>query len=169
MKIKNIFLLAGSIFISQLAGIIGAFATVSSVSTWYLTLEKPSFNPPSWVFGPVWTILYTMMGIAFFLILLKKFEKKTKKKKKNKYKNLDYSIKLFLVHLVFNTTWSLTFFGAKNIGLAFVVIMVLWAMIACLIKNFYKINKWASYLLVPYLLWVSFASILNLSIFILNI
>ncbi|MDH5533437.1 MAG: tryptophan-rich sensory protein [Candidatus Pacebacteria bacterium] len=167
MKIKNIFLLIGSIFISQLAGIIGAFATVSSVSSWYITLNKPFFNPPSWVFGPVWTTLYTMMGIAFFLILLKKFEKKTKKKKK--YKNLDYSIKLFLIHLVFNTAWSLVFFGAKSLGLALVIILVLWAMIVCLIKNFYKINKWAAYLLVPYLLWVSFATLLNLSIFILNI
>jgi len=167
MKIKNVILLIGSIIISQMAGIIGAFATVSSVSGWYLTLEKPFFNPPSWVFGPVWTILYTMMGIAFFLILLKKFEEKSKKKKK--YKNLDYSIKLFLIHLVFNTAWSLVFFGAKNLGLALVVIMVLWTMIVCLIKNFYKINKWAAYLLVPYLLWVSFASLLNLSLFILNI
>ena len=99
MKIKNVLLLFGSILISQLAGIIGSFATVSSVSSWYLTLEKPFFNPPSWVFGPVWTILYTMMGISFFLILLKRGEKKNKKKKK--YKNLDYSIKLFLIHLLY--------------------------------------------------------------------
>lgn len=162
MKLKKPLLLIGSIVISQLAGIIGSVATVSSVSTWYLTLNKPFFNPPSWVFGPVWTILYTLMGIAFYLVLLKRDKKK-------KPKNLKYSINLYLVHLVFNTLWSLIFFGAKNPGLAFVVIVVLWGMIACLIKNFYKINKWSAYLLVPYLLWVSFASLLNFSIFILNI
>jgi len=158
MKIKNPLLLIVSIAISNLSGFIGAFATTSSVSTWYVELVKPFFNPPSWIFGPVWTILYTLMGIALYLIWSKGYNKK----------NIKSAVNLFLVHLVFNTLWSIIFFGQKNLGLAFVVITILWLMIACLIKLFYKLEKKAAYLLLPYIAWVSFASLLNLSIWWLN-
>jgi len=158
MKIKNIKLLAGSILLCQAAGIIGSFATVSSVSTWYLTINKPSFNPPSWIFGPVWTTLFVLMGIALYLVWQKAEENKEALRAK----------KLFLVHLVFNILWSYLFFGLKNLGFAFFEILFLLAFIAYLIFLFAKINKWAGILLVPYLLWGSFATILNFAIWQLN-
>jgi len=158
MKIKNPLLLFGSIIISNLAGFIGAFATSSSISGWYLYLNKPSFNPPNWIFGPLWTTLYTLMEISLYLIWSKGYKKK-------KIKSL---VDLFLVHLVFNSLWSIIFFGLKRLDIAFIVIIVLWTMIACLINKFWKVSKIASYLLIPYLAWVSFASILNLSIWLLN-
>ena len=158
MKIRKSFLLIGSILISNLAGFIGAFATTSSVTTWYPDLIKPSFNPPSWIFGPVWTTLYILMGFSLYWVLLKGYKKK----------NIKNAVNLFLIHLVFNSLWSIVFFGLQNLAVAFVVIVVLWTMIVCLIKKFWKINRIASYLLFPYLAWVSFASLLNLSIWLLN-
>ena len=158
MKIKNPKLLFVSILISQLAGFLGSLATRSSVSTWYLTLAKPAFNPPSWVFGPVWTILYTLMGISLYLIWVKGYQKKKIKK----------AVQFFWLHLGVNTLWSLVFFGYQNLFLAFLIILALWAMIAYLIKTFKKIDKKAAYLLIPYLLWVSFATLLNYSIWSLN-
>ena len=155
MKI-NFKLLLSSVFISHLAGIIGSIATASSVSTWYTTLNKPTFNPPGWLFGPVWLLLYTMMGIALYLVWTSKLKQK------------QLAVKIFLVHLVFNTAWSLIFFGLKNLFVALIVIGVLWLMIAYLIFLFNKISKLAGWLLIPYLLWVSFASILNLTIWQLN-
>jgi benzodiazapine receptor len=158
MKIKKPALLFFSILISQLAGFIGSFATASSVSTWYVTLNKPVFNPPSFVFAPVWLTLYTLMGISLYLIWRKGYKKKKVKK----------LVQFFLLHLVFNTLWSIVFFGLQNLLGALVVIIILWMMIAYLIKSFYQINKTASYLLIPYLLWVSFASLLNFSLWWLN-
>lgn len=158
MKIKNLKLLFVSIVLSQLAGIVGSVATSSSVSTWYVTLTKPEFNPPNWIFGPVWLTLYTLMGVALYLIWVKGYQK-------NKIK---HALQFFLLHLVFNTLWSLVFFGLQNLGLAFLVIVILWLMIAYLIKIFWRINKTAVYLLVPYILWVSFATLLNFSIRRLN-
>lgn len=158
LKIKKPFLLAFSIIISQLAGIIGSVATSPLIPTWYAQLEKPFFNPPNWLFGPVWITLYTLMGISLYLIWSKGYKKK----------KIKPMVNLFLIHLVFNSLWSIVFFGFKNLGLAFAIIIYLWIMIACLIKNFWKVNKWASYLLVPYLAWVSFASLLNFAIWQLN-
>ncbi|MDO8341365.1 MAG: TspO/MBR family protein [Candidatus Woesebacteria bacterium] len=151
MRIKSISKLLISIIISQLAGLVGTFFTFSAIPTWYITLNKPIFNPPNYIFGPVWTILYTLIGISLYKIWIKKG-----------------SLKLFWVHLFLNTIWSPIFFGAKNLGVAFVVIILMWISLIFLIKNFYKIDKSASYLLIPYLLWISFASFLNFSILILN-
>ena len=158
MKIKEPALLIFSILISQLAGIIGSLATTPAIPEWYVHLNKPFFNPPNWIFGPVWITLYTLMGISLYLIWIKN----GKKKKHNTI------IAFFLTHLVFNSLWSIIFFGLKNLGLAFLLILILWAMIFTLINKFKEINKTAAYLLFPYLAWVSFATLLNFAIWQLN-
>lgn len=152
LKIKSWPKLIFSIILAQSAGAIGTVFTISSIPTWYALLNKPSFSPPNWLFGPVWTILYTLIGISLYLIW-------TSKKG---------SVKLFLFHLFLNTIWSPIFFGVKNLGLAFVVIILMDITLIKIIKNFYKVNKRAAYLLVPYLLWISFASLLNFSLWQLN-
>lgn len=158
MKIKNLKLLVFSIGICELAGIIGSIFTFSSVKTWYLTLNKPSFNPPSSIFGPVWTILYLLMGVSLYLILLKL--------KKNK--SVKYAVKTFFIHLVFNSLWSIVFFGFHNLSLSLVIIVILLGLIIYLIKLFEKIDKNASMLLLPYVAWVAFATVLNFTIWSLN-
>lgn len=152
-------LLFFSIVASQSAGIIGSFFTANSIRTWYVTLEKPFFNPPNWVFGPVWTLLYTLMGIALYII----WNKALASKKKNYF-----AVWLFLAHLVINTLWSIIFFGLKDLLAALITILILWGMIVWLIKLFYAVNKYAAYLLIPYLAWVSFATVLNGAILFLN-
>ena len=147
-----------SLVIPFLASAIGGIFTASSVSTWYVTLNKPFFNPPSWVFGPVWTVLYLMMGIALYLVWT------TKTGAKNKY----VAFIVFGVQIFLNALWSVLFFGLKNPLFAFVEIVFLWIAILATIAYFYRIKKTASYLLIPYILWVSFAAVLNLSLFILN-
>ncbi len=139
------------------AGILGSFFTVSSLPTWYQSLNKPFFSPPNWIFGPVWTILYIMMGVSLYLVT-------SEKKKMIRQK----AIQIFAVQLILNISWSIIFFGLRNPVLAFVNILFLWIAIFLTIKSFNKINKLAGNLLIPYLLWVSFATILNLSIVILN-
>ncbi|MBD3155567.1 MAG: tryptophan-rich sensory protein [Candidatus Aenigmarchaeota archaeon] len=146
-----------SIMICQAAGLIGSIFTSQSVNTWYQNIQKPSFNPPSWVFGPVWTTLFLMMGISLYLILIKRMSKKVK-----------LGIVLFGVQLVLNILWSLFFFGLQDPLLGFIEITILWVFIALTIYQFRKIDKRSSYLLIPYILWVSFAAILNLSIWLLN-
>ncbi|MFC1710057.1 TspO/MBR family protein [Patescibacteria group bacterium] len=158
MKIKNPKLLIFSIGISQLAGIIGSVFTTSEIDNWYVFLNKPSFNPPNWIFGPVWIILYTLMGISLYLVWLKGY----------KEENIKRAVNFFLIHLAVNSLWSIVFFGLHDLRLALVIIFTLWLMILYLIKLFLNINKIAAYLLIPYLLWVSFASLLNYSIWILN-
>ncbi len=154
--IKNIILW---IFISTLSGAIGSFFTMNAIPTWYAQLQKPFFNPPNWIFGPVWTLLYTMMGIAMGLIASQKIKKKHVKKQ---------AYQIFLVQLVLNCLWSIIFFGLKNPPLALAEILILWGSIAMTIKTFHPLNRWAAYLLIPYLAWVSFATLLNLMIVVLN-
>lgn len=153
----NILKLFIAIFICQMAGFIGAIFTTSSIPTWYATLNKPFFSPPNSVFGPVWTALFTLMGIALYIV----WQKKTKLKK-------IHALQIFTIQLILNTLWSILFFGFQSPALAFIEILFLWAFIALSIKTFYKISKTAGYLLVPYILWVSFATLLNLSIVLLN-
>lgn len=155
-RIKNWPLLLFTILLSEGAGILGSFFTVASIPTWYATLTKPSFSPPGFVFGPVWTILYALMGISLYLVWVSKAISKS------------YAIKLFFVQLILNAVWSIIFFGLRSPGLAFIEIIALWVAIALTIKAFQHISKAASYLLYPYLAWVSFASILNFAIWILN-
>ena len=153
-KIKSWPKLIFSIIIAQSAGFVGTFFTISSIPTWYTTLVRPVFAPPNWVFGPVWTILYTLIGISLYLIWIK---------------NKKGSLKLFWFHLLLNALWSPIFFGLKNLGLAFVVILVMDVTLVFVIKNFYKINKIAAYILIPYLIWIGFATLLNFSFWQLNL
>jgi translocator protein len=155
---KNAFSLILSILLCQLAGLIGSVFTTSAIPNWYATLQKPSFNPPSWIFGPVWITLYLLMGISLYLVWLKRGSNSL----------TQTAIILFVVHLILNALWSIIFFGLKNPMIAFFEIIVLWIMIVVLIYIFFKIDKRSAYLLLPYFLWVSFASILNFSIWQLN-
>lgn len=143
----------------ELIGNIGTVVTIPAISTWYATLVKPSFNPPNWIFGPVWTILFALMGVSLYLVWQKGF-----KSKKNKF-----ALKIFGVQFALNVLWSLIFFGLKNISFAFADIIFLWIAVALTIKTFYKISRTAAYLLIPYILWVSFATILNFYVWSLNL
>ena len=152
-----------SIVIPLIIGFLGSAFTMNSVSTWYPELNKPFFNPPSWIFGPVWTILYIMIGISIYLVWTRKENKKGKNKETKKKVFWICGIQLF-----FNFIWSILFFGNKLIGLAFVDIIFLLIAILFNIYFCYKISRNSAYLLIPYLLWVSFASIINFAIWILN-
>ncbi len=147
-----------SLALPQLAGIVGSLFTTSAIPTWYATLQRPSFSPPNWIFGPAWITLYILMGISVYLIWQRIEKNKTAKG----------ALWMFWVHLFFNASWSIIFFGLQNPGLAFVNIIIIWLLIIALMIKFWKINRWASYLLIPYLLWVSFASVLNYFIWYLN-
>lgn len=143
--------------VSFAAGAIGSLATFTNVNTWYATLDKPFFNPPNWVFGPVWTALYALMGISLYLVLTASYQK-TKKP----------ALILFGVQLALNALWSLVFFGLHAPWAAVVIIVVLLACIIATIKMFWPISRTAAYLLLPYAAWVSFATALNMAIAILN-
>ncbi len=138
-------------------GSISGIATSSGINNWYVTLNKPVFNPPNYLFGPVWTVLYILMGVSFYLIL--QSENSILKRR---------AIIIFFIQLFLNFCWSFLFFKFKLVEVAFIEIISIWVSIIIMIFTFYKINKTASYLQIPYLLWVSFASVLNGSIWILN-
>jgi tryptophan-rich sensory protein len=154
----NVFRLLASVMVCQLAGVIGSIFTASSLEGWYFLLEKPTFNPPSWVFFPVWTILYTLMGISLYLVW----------KQGIKEREVKTGVFLFGLQLGLNILWSLLFFGLKSPYYAFLEILILWAAILLTIIQFWKISKSASLLLIPYILWVSFAALLNYQIWVLN-
>lgn len=149
------------IALSLTVGIIGSIYTADSISSWYAYLNKPSFSPPNFVFGPVWTTLYTLMGISAYMVW-------TKSKNKKESKNVKTALNIFYVQLFFNFIWSFLFFGLQNPLLALVDIILLWALVLTMIMRFYGINKYAGLLQIPYLLWISFATILNASILFLN-
>ncbi len=157
MKNKRTITYIVFILVCQMAGIIGSLFTAPAVKGWYTTINKSPLNPPSWVFAPVWTTLFVMMGISVSIIWLSE-----------KNEGRSKALKVFFVQLLLNTLWSIIFFGLKNPPLAFIEIIVLWFAILYTIILFRKIDRKASYLLIPYILWVSFASVLNLSIAILN-
>jgi tryptophan-rich sensory protein len=138
-------------------GSISGIATAAGIKSWYLTLNKPFFNPPNYLFGPVWTLLYLLMGISIYLILQ---TPKTDMRKK--------AIIIFCVQLGLNFIWSFLFFKFQRVGIAFIEILLIWASILTMILTFYNLNKTAALLQIPYLLWVSFASILNGAIWWLN-
>ncbi len=141
-----------SIGICQIVGIGGAFFTSPAVSSsWYVALEKPFFNPPSWLFSPVWIALYILMGVALYLIWSHRS-----------------AMILFFIHLFFNGIWSIIFFALRSPFYAFLDIIILWLLILVLVFKFFKIRKAAGYLLLPYLFWVSFAAVLNYYLWILN-
>jgi len=140
-----------------MAGVIGAIFTTPNIAGWYSTLNKPWFTPPGWVFGPVWITLYTLMGIALWRIWSKGINKKTIP-----------ALYPFAAQLALNALWSVLFFGLRSPLYGLVAIVPLWLLIAYTIKKFYKINKTAAYILVPYLLWVTVATYLNLGVLLLN-
>ena len=146
-----------SVLVCLLIGAIGSILTIESIPTWYASLTKPFFNPPSWLFGPVWTVLYVLMGISFAVVWNKRPIAKARK-----------AYSLFAAQLFLNMIWSPVFFGLKNIPLAFLIIVLMWIYVFRTIKAFAPINKTASYLLYPYLAWITFASLLNASIWFLN-
>lgn len=152
----NYFKLIISLVLPQLAGGLGAFFTITSIESWYVTLNKPSWNPPNWLFGPAWTILYILMGIACFLIW--KSDHSLKKP----------LLKLYAVQLILNALWSPAFFGMESPLMGLLVIIPLWIAILLCILRFKKVSPVASGLMVPYLLWVTFATSLNMAILILN-
>lgn len=150
--------LVSSIILCELVAIIGSAVTLPSIKTWYITLNKPEFNPPNWIFGPVWTVLFLLMGISLYLI----WSNGTKTKKVRE------ALYYFSAQLLLNFLWSLFFFGMHNPLLAFFDIILLWFAILFTILKFQEISKLAAYLLYPYLFWVSFATLLNFAVVVLN-
>ena len=147
-----------SILACQCAGIIGSFFTRRSIPEWYALINKPFFNPPNWVFAPVWASLYTMMGISVYLVWRKDFYDR----------GIRAAIGIFLIQLGLNSLWSIVFFGGRSIIGGMVVIVLLWLMILRTMQVFFPISRQACYLLVPYIIWVSFALLLNLAFLVLN-
>ncbi len=158
MNIRDIWKLVVSIVACLAAGAIGSIFTRSAVTTWYATLGKPAFSPPNWLFAPVWTLLYILMGIAAFLVWRKGLGNR----------QVRSALIVFLIQLILNTLWSVVFFGLESPLFGLVVISVLWVVILVTVIQFFKISRAASMLLWPYLLWVTFAAVLNSSIWLLN-
>lgn len=147
-----------SLGICLFAGFLGSVFTTPAIPTWYATLIKPSFSPPNWVFFPVWTTLYIMMGISLFLIW----------QKGSQDSQVKTAFLLFGIQLVFNVLWSVAFFWLKSPFFGLIVISILWIFILLMILNFMKLSRYAGLLLIPYIIWVSFAAVLNFEIWILN-
>jgi tryptophan-rich sensory protein len=155
MKLDNQWLVLGGFCVASFAAAaIGGTVTSDSVRDWYPTIAKPSWNPPSWVFGPVWTALYAMMAVAAWLVWRRA--------------GWGGALLWFAVQLALNATWSPVFFGMHRIGLALVNIVLLWLAIVVTTVAFWKVTPAAGWLFVPYLAWVSFATMLNLAIYRLN-
>lgn len=155
MKIDFLKLIS-AIIICELAGVIGSVFTIPAISTWYVTINKPFFTPPNWLFSPVWVTLFFLMGISLYLVWVsKKRGRKT-------------AIKIFGIQLALNVIWSVLFFGLRSPLLGFMEIIILWIAILFTVIRFHKISKNAAYLLLPYIIWVTVAAALNLSILLLN-
>lgn len=159
MKIVDILKLVASIILCQLAGLIGAIFTTPAIPTWYESLKKPFFNPPNWIFGPVWVSLYLLMGISLFLIWQRRENNPQAQK----------GLILFFIQLILNAFWSGAFFGLKSPLSGLIMIVLLWIAIFLTIQHFLKVLKIAALLLLPYILWVSFAALLNFSLWVLNL
>ena len=150
-KYLSLFLI---LLITSLASAIGGFTTASFKEPWYSEIILPSFNPPSWVFAPVWTTLYIMMSIAIWKIWINSFDSKV--------------LSLYFIHLFFNGTWSIVFFGFHQIGLALINLVIILIFIILLMKSYFVRDKVSFYLMTPYLLWSSYALMLNSLIFLYN-
>ena len=141
--------------ITYSASLIGGLATINFKEPWYSLIIRPSFSPPDWVFAPIWTTLYFMMTLSVWL-----FWHSTNRDMKTVY--------IYFIHIIVNTTWSITFFVFHQIAISILVLVILITLIIILIKNFKRVNLISSYLMIPYLLWCCFALVLNISIFLLN-
>ncbi len=157
MKRFNVIKLIVAILLPVGLGAIAGMFTAQAVPEWYASLNRPPFNPPDWIFGPVWTFLYIVMGFSFYLIW---------KQEVSKARNR--AVFLFFVQLLLNFIWSFIFFYFNMIGLALIEIIVLWLSIIVMMIYFFRINHWAMYINIPYLLWVTFATVLNASYYMLN-
>ena len=158
MKINDIFKLVASVILCQLAGLLGSLFTIPAIPTWYKTLNKPLFTPPNWIFSPVWISLFILMGISFFFVW-----------RRSDHPQFKPALIFFLVQLILNILWSAAFFGLRAPLLGLMDIVLLWIAILFTTLSFLKISKFAGALLIPYLLWVSFATLLNFSLWILNL
>ena len=149
--------MAASVVLPQLVGGLAALFTYPAIDSWYAGLEKPLLSPPNWVFGPVWTSLYLLMGIAAYLVWRQVAKKEAKT-----------ALIYYCLQLVANFWWSVIFFAGQNIAAAMFEIVVLWLLILLTIVSFARVSRPAAWLLVPYLVWVSFAGYLNYSLLVLN-
>ena len=155
MNLNKLFKLIVTVSISELAGIIGFVFTMSAIqSGWYTALTKPALNPPAWVFGPAWTVLYFLMGVSVWLVWKKGLDQN----------GVKIALVIFDTQLIFNVFWPIIFFGLRSPGWAFVEIIFLWLVILATIILFAKISRPAAWLLAPYIIWVSFAGYLNFSV-----
>jgi len=151
-------LLVFCIAIPLLVGVIGSVFTISQIATWYAGLLKPPFNPPDWIFGPVWTLLYILMGIALWFVL----------REGTGTRNVRVAAILFAAQLAANLIWSVLFFGMHQIAASSIEVLILLGLIVATIVSFRRVSKTAGWLLVPYLCWTTFATVLTFSIWLLN-
>ena len=158
MRRDEIVKLVLSVALCEAVGILGSVFTIPAIGGWYAQLVKPSFSPPNWLFGPVWTLLYALMGVSLFLVW----------RAEGKKKGVRYAVLVFGMQLVLNFLWSVAFFGLHFPLLGVIAIIALWVAIFLTILEFRNISTNASLLLIPYIVWVSFAALLNFYIFILN-
>ena len=147
-----------AILVMQMAGVIGAVFTVPAIPGWYEMLNKPALNPPAWLFGPAWVTLYLLIGIAAWLVWSFDGAREIKRR----------ALTIFGIQWLLNASWSVVFFGLQSPSWALVNIVALWAVIIWMMVAFARVSKWAMYLLIPYILWVSFAMYLNYAIWVLN-
>lgn len=157
MANSNLYKLVISLVVTVGLGSLGGIFTISEIPNWYAGLQKPSFNPPNWIFGPVWSLLYILMGISFYLVW-----------KQNPSSERNIGLILFAVQFLLNFFWSIIFFKQHQLGWALVEIITMWISIFFTILQFGKISSTASWLMVPYISWVSFATLLNAAIWNLN-
>ena len=157
-KIRDLVALVIAVIVPLLAGGIGALATAPSIPTWYAQLNKPAWNPPDWLFGPAWTVLYVVMGVAAWLVWRSGW----------RLPGVRVALALFAAQLVFNVLWSIIFFGLRSPGTALAEIAVLWVLVLATTVQFFRVNTTAGALMALYLLWVSFATVLNAAVWSLN-
>jgi len=157
-RLNSILRLLICLFGCQLAGVIGSLATMPAIPTWYAALQKPFFTPPNWLFAPAWTTLYLLMGVAAFLVWRRGWTESRVK----------MALSIFIIQLVLNTLWSFAFFGLESPLYGLVVIAALLVLIVLTMVSFFRVSAAAGWLLLPYLLWVSFATALNTAVLILN-
>lgn len=146
------------IVVCNAVGLLASLVTLPAIPEWYAGLQKPFFTPPNWLFGPVWTFLYTLMGISAAGIWEIGFSKPAVK----------HALAIFTAQLMMNGMWSFLFFGFQSIGLALIEIVALWLTILLTIIRFKELKAWTAWLLVPYLIWVTYATALNIALYILN-
>jgi benzodiazapine receptor len=157
MKIIDILKLVASIILCQLAGFLGSLFTTPAIPTWYQTLNKPFFTPPNWIFSPVWISLFILMGISLFFVW-----------RRSDHPQFKPALIFFFAQLILNILWSAAFFGLRSPLLGLIDIVLLWIAILLTTQHFLKVSRMAGFLLLPYLLWVSFATLLNFFLWILN-